>query len=143
MRIWVDDDGEHFETLIQKRRGHVAVSDDQHEDIKSRAAELKALVEKHPYLGTAISDGWAKVCVQDDGNLGLEFRYGNPVSLSVFDEAASNVAKASAGCTEGEVRKRWVNSINSHRAEKVGRSCAEKIRPSFSSVPFSHDDVGF
>jgi hypothetical protein len=81
--------------------------------------ELTALAQKHAPLATAIADGWARILVQDDGDLGLQLPNGDQVSLSAFDEAASFVAKHSAGCAESEVRERWMNAINGHRAEKA------------------------
>ncbi len=96
---------------ISKHFGHVQISDDQHEEIESRAKELQDLIAKHPYIKTAIDEGWAKVCIQADGSLGLEFTHGRNLHLADFDEAMGNVTKASPavplpGFTKAEVDAR-------------------------------------
>jgi hypothetical protein len=99
MRVWIDDDGTERWSLISERshvskgRKHVLIEDDQHEEIKTRAKELQDLIEKHPYVKEAIEDHWAKVVIQEDGNLGLEFTQGYPVHLHCFD--TDGVAKVS------------------------------------------------
>jgi hypothetical protein len=115
------------------------------ENTVNRTKELTALIEKHAHLGTALRDGWVRLWVQDDGDLGLQFPDGDRASFSEFDEAASHVVKWSAGCAENALRERWVKAINNHRAEKVGRSYAEEGRRlDLTYEPLlSPNDVGF
>jgi hypothetical protein len=86
MRVWIDDRG--VEHIALTKRSHVTkgrkstlIDDDQHEEIKARAKELQDLIEEHPYLQRAIEDHWAEIRIQEDGNLGLEFKQGYPVHL--------------------------------------------------------------
>jgi hypothetical protein len=79
---------------VSKHFGHVQIEDDgHHEGIEARAKELQDLIAQHPYIKTAIDDGWAKVCIQEDGTLGLEFLHGAKVGLHCFDEAVDKSSK--------------------------------------------------
>jgi hypothetical protein len=104
---------------FSKHRGYVTVSGEQHvQDVHSQGKELQSLIEKYPYLKTAIDDGWAKVCIQEDGSLGLEFTHGHGgVHLAAFDEAMSNVSKylPSDGVTKAELNARLTAALSSAR----------------------------
>jgi hypothetical protein len=98
LRVWVDDDGTHLSLLskrVSKRAKYVHVEDAQHDAIESRAAELHDLIQKHPYIAQAIADQWAKVRIQEDGNLGIDFVNGREAHLGAFGDGFGEVAKAS------------------------------------------------
>lgn len=98
LRVWVDDDGTHMSVLskrVSKRIKHVPIEDDQHDEIESRAKELHELIQKHPYLAEAIAARWAKVRIQGDGNLGIDFVNGRDVHLGAFGDGFGEVGKAS------------------------------------------------
>jgi hypothetical protein len=100
LRVWVDDDGTHMSLLsksssVSKRIKHVHIEDDQHDEIESRAKELHDLIQKHPYIAQAISERWAKVRIQEDGNLGIDFVNGREAHLGAFGDGFGEVAKAS------------------------------------------------
>ena len=78
---------------VAKHFGHVQIDDDQHEGIEQQAKDFQNLIAQHPYIKTAIEEGWAKLCIQEDGSLGLEFTHGRTVHLHDFD-SASEVLKA-------------------------------------------------
>jgi hypothetical protein len=99
LRVWVDDDGMHISLLskrsyVSKRAKHVHIEDDQHDEIESRAKELHDLIQKHPYLADAIAARWAKVRIQEDGNLGIDFMNGRDVRLNTFGDGFGEVGKA-------------------------------------------------